>query len=554
MARGKGGSNLKSYINWDKFIRTRNVVFILAVSIYLISGLFLLSSYVNVICSDGISYISIAQKYSRGDFTDAINGYWGPLISWLLLPFLFFGLPPLLGVKFLSLIIGVLTLIGIRLLSYKFQISETIRKILFFTLIPILLDFSLNWVTPDLLVVCISVYYLNIIFDSRYSDRWQKGALCGILGAVAYFAKMYAFYFFILHFTVFNLFHFLRSAAEEHKKSVLRNFLLGLVIFFVISSFWIGALSNKYKKWFTIGTAGSYNYAIIGPKYKHQSISSMGFLKPANETAVSAWEDPTYIELETWNPFQSSSTLKHQLKLVFNSLRELMRCIGFKFSVFSFAIILGYILFCTTRFLVLLKNGNVLFPLATVFLFPVGYLPLFLYERYLWLICILLLLMSGQLLTIIFHNSFFTGLKKNVTTVFVISSFVLTPLLNLTLNFGGGKEIYALSEVLAANDIRGNVASNNYDALTNKNWHNMLYLSYYLNNRYYGEAAKGISDEELLTYLIANDIDYYFVWDDFNNMPKFLSNYEEKTKGEIPNLRIYSLKERQADKWKIEED
>ena len=68
-----------------------------------------------------------------GDFFNAVNGegYWGPLFSWLLAPFLFFGSKPLQLVylsEILSLIIGFFTLLGVRLLSYKFEIEEKIRK------------------------------------------------------------------------------------------------------------------------------------------------------------------------------------------------------------------------------------------------------------------------------------------------------------------------------------------------------------------------------------------------------------------------------------------
>ncbi len=38
---------------------------------------------------DGISYFSIAEKYQSGNFKDAVNGMWAPLLPWTLVPFLF---------------------------------------------------------------------------------------------------------------------------------------------------------------------------------------------------------------------------------------------------------------------------------------------------------------------------------------------------------------------------------------------------------------------------------------------------------------------------------
>ena len=56
---------------------------------------------------DAVCYISIAQKYLAGDFRGSINAYWSPLYSWMLTLFLLVGLPPLLAIKFLSVLIAI---------------------------------------------------------------------------------------------------------------------------------------------------------------------------------------------------------------------------------------------------------------------------------------------------------------------------------------------------------------------------------------------------------------------------------------------------------------
>jgi hypothetical protein len=37
---------------------------------------------------DASAYLTIARKYNAGDFHNAVNGYWSPLLSWLIAPFL----------------------------------------------------------------------------------------------------------------------------------------------------------------------------------------------------------------------------------------------------------------------------------------------------------------------------------------------------------------------------------------------------------------------------------------------------------------------------------
>ncbi|WP_144011567.1 hypothetical protein [Methanobacterium paludis] len=87
---------------------------ILVLITYTILGIILFRYYQYQISSDGIGYISIAKSYMSGNFYGAISDYWGPLISWLLIPFLFlFGQTPvtvLHSTKILSLIIGFFTI------------------------------------------------------------------------------------------------------------------------------------------------------------------------------------------------------------------------------------------------------------------------------------------------------------------------------------------------------------------------------------------------------------------------------------------------------------
>jgi hypothetical protein len=79
---------------------------ILAMLIYLIIGVCLLKYYRYRINPDGVSYISVAQKYAAGNFKQAVNGYWSPLFCWLLVPLLAIRIEPLLATKILNLLVG----------------------------------------------------------------------------------------------------------------------------------------------------------------------------------------------------------------------------------------------------------------------------------------------------------------------------------------------------------------------------------------------------------------------------------------------------------------
>lgn len=95
-------------------------------------------------------------------------------------------------------------------------------------------------------------------------------------------------------------------------------------------------------------------------------------------------------------------------------------------------------------------------------------------------------------------------------------------------------------------DIRGNFASNRQKKYVSihDSWHKTFRLSYWLGSRYYGQERDGISEKNLEGELKQNDIDYYFFWGKTDVIPEFLSSYREVTNGEIPGLKIYSLKEK----------
>jgi hypothetical protein len=502
--------------------------------IYSISGLLLLKYYQYQINPDGIFYISIAQKYLNGDFHNAVNGFWSPLLSWLLAPFLLWRLPALLAAKFLSLIAGLLAIMGVRLLSYRFEMTERIRNVVLFSLIAPTLYFSLSVITPDLIGVCILVYYLNIIFNADYPTSGYEGVFCGALGATAYLSRSYIFPFFIFHFLLFNVFHYFNSVTKEKKKNVLLNFFFGLAVFFVISGSWIYVISNKYNK-ITIGTAGRYNYERVGPESIGQP-TLKGFVKPINETAVSAGEDPSYIKMKPWSPMQSWASFRHQLTVIFKNIYSTIYIYS-KFSFLAIPIIIASLLLCIRLPDKLISQGNTFYPLVTMAIYSAGYILLLLEERYLWIIYVLLILLGGYLLNILYQKESSYNPRKKIALMLFILSFVAMPLKNLVQDINTNKDIYSLSKMLENQyGIQGNIASN-------KERHKSLYLSYYLKGKYYGEAGKNIAEEDLPAELSKNNIDYYLVWDEPKGDSQILPNYVEITDGKIPGLRIYSLKE-----------
>jgi hypothetical protein len=514
-----------------------NLDLILVITIYFIVGVLLIDHYQYIINSDGISYISIAKDYLNGNFADAVNGYWGPLFSWLLVPFLFLGSTPLYtlySTKVLSLIIGFFTIIGIKLLISRFEIEKSTEAIILFSLIPMILFFSFNLITPDLLVTCILIYYLYFIFSCKYSNKLFNGFLCGLLGALAYLSKSYALFFFLAHFILFNLIYYFRAITKNEKRKILKNLSLGLVVFFVISGTWIGLISAKYGE-ITIGTTGSYNRALVSPQLQGlQPMYYQGLLKPPNDSAISAWEDPSYLKIESWSPFESWVYFKYQISLISENTLNILNAIE-SFSVLSILIIIGGILFIIKSPQSASKN-KVIYLLGTIILYSVGYGLILVKPRYLWLIWILLMLMGGYLLNLSLKNHLINNSMKKILLILLVFSFIITPLNGLITGYDINKDTYQLGETLKTNyNLQGNIASNNQWGLT-------LYLVYYAKCTYYGQTKETANYNDLKKELITNNIDYYIVWGDSKENAYLSKYFKEITHGNINDLQIYSLK------------
>jgi hypothetical protein len=507
--------------------------FLQSIVIYTLLAIYLLPYYQFQINPDGISYICIAQKYMNCDFANAINGYWGPLISWLLIPFLVFGIKPLLAVKILLLLTGVLTIYQTYVLIKKMEIDKLFRYFLMYLISILVLNFALYAITPDLIVVCLGLLLINIMLDSSYINNKYAGLVSGLIGSGLYLTKGYGFYFFIAVYTVLSAILYFRTRSNEitSKTHVIYNFITGFVVFFIVSSFWIFLLSSKYGN-LTINNAANINHAIYGPQSTGiPELINIGLLDPPNSTAISIWEDPTYIKIQSWNIFESFNTIKYQIGKTINNLRYLYSILG-TFSILSISLLFASIIY-------LLQIGkrcihdNIFFLITLIIIMFTSYALVLVEIRYIWIIDIIIIIIGAKLINLFFETVFLRKVLRVLIILGYSLTFLVFPYHNLHTNINANKTIYDIDNKLEKLNIKGRIASSG-------DWFSTLYLSFYNNWTYYGETIKS-ETPELRKELENKNIDYFFVWKPFDEKIKTLEGYEELTKGNIDELRIYKL-------------
>ena len=264
--------------------------------VYLIAGFFLFEYYRYNLNVDGISYITVAEKYVSGNFKDAINGSWGPMLSFLLVPLLALGINSLVALKLIMFLSG----FGVLFVSKKylelFEVEYFLKTTALFALSIVTLYLAFWVVTPDILVVIFLLIYYLFLFSKSYKTNSSMGVLIGAIASIGYLTKHYLFPFFLLHFIVFNVIFFFRN---NRRKTISINFISAILIFFLISGVWIYLLSDKYG-YPTIGTSAVSGLALNNPDKSGTHIANLakGLIPPVNETALSVWEDPSYLKFE----------------------------------------------------------------------------------------------------------------------------------------------------------------------------------------------------------------------------------------------------------------
>ena len=508
--------------------------FYFLLALYFLASFLLFDHYKLQINPDGISYLSIAKEYLAGNFNEAINAYWGPLLSWIFVPFLKLGFPDLVAARLAAVFIGALTLLSVWLLSFAFRMGPKLRMAMMLITLPSIIYFVFYLITPDLLMVAVLSFYLAAVLNKKYRTEISYAILTGFLGVLLYLTKSYGFYFFLAQFLVLNIIYSAR-VKKENRLKIVRQFLVAIFVFVVLSGVWTLLLKNKYGH-FVVSTTGSYNFEYGGPEVPNHPMHTEGLLSPPNQDAVSAWEDPSYLQMKSWSIFSSRASLRYELQIIRNNL---IKTYDFwnGFAPLAIVTFLFFFVLSLGSFKEMLYKNRYLLVTLTIIIYILGYILILIEGRYLWPLTTLLILMTGALLNHLFlDRTSFNFERKIVFLLAVFLLFALGPINQLNKIKNGGQETSSMHNALqaAGADFRGRVASND-------SWAGSLYLAYYEGAQYFGTPKPKESDEEIYQELKNKDIEYYLVWDE-KNPPPFFANSQEVSRGAVEGLKIYKVK------------
>jgi hypothetical protein len=314
----------------------------------------------------------------------------------------------------------------------------------------------------------------------------------------------------------------------------------------VLAGAWAGALSHKYG-YFTTGSTGPFNVAFNGPNWV-APMHTGRILPVPTPSGTSGWDDATVTDYTRWNPLGTSADRKVFEKNRTRNEADIIKIL-LKFTWMLWPIVLvgvraaGSSLDPSPR-----RPGAIL--VAMLLLYPLGYYLLHVYERFLSLLCIGLLVL-GVYAACRITWPLWWWIRVPLRLI-IVSLVAYSFLSNSEWNSKADPVHMALGRWSIAKrwgreDFHREHAALLVDVIpprasfvSSGNWSESLYLALHLNLRYYGDAPTA-----RLADVRSHGIEYCWVWRD-GRRPEFLKNAPEISAGKVPGLQIYDVRAKPA--------
>lgn len=506
----------------------------IAALLYIVLFVLLLPWFRYVIDTDGIAYINMAARYAGNGFTESVNGYWSPLSSWLLLPFIKAGFEPVLTAKIINGPLGLLTLISSTSLLNKFSIDSFLKKILPYTFAVLLLSFCFYELFADLLTAFLLSLYFNVIFKKDFISNNRQLVIAAVLGVFCYFSKAYFLPFFLLHIAIVLFFLCKNRYGKQFIKPFILKLAIAAVVFFAIVSPYIYTLSKKYGT-VLISTAGKLNSTwFLAPGFNNDGAIA---IVPPYKEAVSSWDEPVFKKEKTVSAFDSKALFVKQIKLVGYNAVEFLKIL-LNISLFSFLILAGFLFYLFKRKKEATIQERLLF--ITMLLLPAGYLLIIIEWRYVWMLSILLLIGGSILLTKFASNKLLV-----IGGLVMAASFTFHPITEMLKLKNSNKDVYGMAKIFKTSNIKGNFYISNTSL---KDLSKASVLCYLTGSKLLGVYKPNYTPEEWQSSVIEYNVNYcicfYDTEEEKNKLQQsfIAATAKQAYTGLYPGVLLYRLK------------
>jgi len=476
---------------------------LLFLAIYTSLFFILFPGYRYVIDPDATGYFSVAEQFAKGNFHASVNGIWSPLGSWLLIPFIKLNFDEILSAKYLNGLYGFLSITAFFYLLKKFKTGLFIETATMIGAVLLILHFVFYRLFGDLLEVLCLLLYLNIICSEKFGTNNKGIILAAFAGAMAFYAKSYAFYFVLIHLPIAIYLSGRKNLNRKPSISVLKKTSAAIFVLCLTVSFWIVTLNLKYGH-FILGQQNITGS--LSPAYNQPRVA---FYPPPFADAYSIFDDISYEKFNNITPFTNTKIFAAELKLiVFNILKTIEHFNDFSF-VFIIIILISVFLIAG-RFKYFSGQTNIVLLFSFIIIWPSDFLFFHSEPRYLWIESFSVLILAGLLLSSLIDKYSFNKKYVYLFSLIVIGSFYLYPLVELKNQYGTGKNYFEIADALKEHNIKGNVLFSNQSS---EDFSESVIINYLAKCRHYGPFTTDYTTQEVIgaikEYHINNFIFYY---------------------------------------------
>ncbi|MGB5952221.1 MAG: hypothetical protein WBG57_06845, partial [Ornithinimicrobium sp.] len=508
---------------------------LLVVTPLIVIGLLLTPVFRAGIGLDGLAYVSIARQYADGGLP--INGYWGPLWSWLLAPLLVIGVEPLFAARVLQVASSVLVLVALRRLLDVVGVRPAVRDGLALAVTPFLVAIAHYGIFTDVLMAGFLLLWCAEVLRADFPMNRAVAVRAGLWAGLATLTKIYALPFVLVHLAVVAVLHLYRI-RNTPRAIVKVGSAVGLVSVVLALLFvpWVAALTAHYDR-FTVTKSARYNVTIAGPGSQGNPIFYAGLLAPPSPDAVSIWEEPSRMPVDATGWGAGGESADRLVDNIAGNLALAADLIPQEMVVLSVLGLAGTALV----FLPLKGAGRappdlrfkVLGLLAAASVYAGGYLLLFLERRYTWFLVVLLVIPAGLAIqaALDWVPARWRRLVLLVLSVFLAFTVAVQSIPRLMDERGADERTQEVASALRDDGgLPGPVASNGF-------WERTAVICFQLDCQYYGQPRPFEMDEGLQDHLATWGIRTFVAWGEPLEQPPG----PEVTPKELENVHIYSV-------------
>ena len=508
-----------------------NIILVFSLAFYLVLWLVLNPILGYMLDSDCVAYLTLAERFAKGQYFESINGLWSPLNGWMMAPFIKSGFNSWTIAKTMNCFVGAVVLVLSFLLNNRFVKNKT-ATYLFAIFFPIVLAYQVYFqMFGDVLQLVFLLGYILLFTSPNFFKSTFKIIAASIIMGIAYYAKAYSLFFFLIHFVAISSWVFYKR--QNTFTQTIKNICLAFITIFIVIFPWNYALHSKYKEWNFIGQSGKMNMSWNINSGKSFKSNYTLMIPPTYTDSPSFWEDPYLTQQNLSTPFSSVSHFVKWVARVIHTFFEAISCFQ-ELTFFAFAILCfgGYYFFKNNKDTFSEIEFSIQLIIITILILPFGYLLMHIETRYIWANGILLWILANHVI----HQFTQIGKKQKVIIQLLIAfSFIFFPVKNSFSLRQKNKDLFETAAQLNQLNWHGKFTSNVTDA------GRMWVIAYLTKSSFYTIENNNYTEQELIDEMKRYGVQYYFFEAENNCLQHEPSNVYFKKINQINNLSIYQF-------------